>query len=218
MRRPVGPNVRSTDRDAAAPSPTATLSREFYARQTAAVAEDLLGRVLVHLDHGVRRAGRIVETEAYVGSHDLACHASKGRTARTEVLFGPPGHAYVYLIYGMYHCFNAVTEREGHASAVLVRALAPLEGCLGSTQGPGRLCRALGLTRAQNRMDLTSSEVTIEAGVPVASRAIARGPRIGVDYAGAWAREPLRFWIRDDPHVSRGAAARSTGRRGKDRP
>lgn len=181
------------------------LTREFYARKTVTVAKDLLGRVLVHVDGGVRRAGRIVETEAYVGEHDLACHASKGRTARTEVLFGPPGHAYVYLIYGMYDCFNAVTEEEGHASAVLVRALAPLDNCLGTTNGPGRLCRALHVTRAQNRRDLTDPEsvITIEEGTPVSARKIGRGPRVGVDYSGDWAHKPLRFWVKDDPHVSR---------------
>lgn len=179
------------------------LPRDFYARKTVAVAKDLLGRVLVHDDGGVRRAGRIVETEAYVGPHDLACHASKGRTARTDVMFGPAGHAYVYLIYGMYDCFNVVTEREGFAAAVLVRGVAPIEGCLGKTDGPGKTCRAMRITRAQNRLDLTGSALVIEEGEPVSSRRIERGPRIGVDYAGDWAHEPLRFWIRDDPHVSR---------------
>lgn len=181
------------------------LPREFYARKTIVVAKDLLGRVLVHVDDGVRRAGRIVETEAYVGPHDLACHAAKGRTGRTDVMFGHPGHAYVYLIYGMYDCFNVVTEREGHPAAVLVRALAPIEGCLGKTDGPGKLCRALHVTRAQNRLDLTdqASPLTIEEGTRVSPRKIARGPRIGVDYAGPWAHEELRFWVDDDPHVSR---------------
>ena len=181
------------------------MEREFYARKTVVVARALLGRVLVHDDDGVRRSGRIVETEAYVGEHDLACHASKGRTARTDVMFGHPGHAYVYLIYGMYDCFNVVTEREGHASAVLIRALAPLEGCLGKTDGPGKLCRALHITRAENRVDLTAPEsrLRIEEGTPVSARKIAKGPRVGVDYAGAWAHQPLRFWIEGDPHVSR---------------
>jgi DNA-3-methyladenine glycosylase len=185
------------------------LGREFYARRTVTVARALLGRVLVHVEiragERVRRAGRIVETEAYVGEHDLACHASKGRTLRTEVMFGPPGHAYVYLIYGMHHCFNVVTEREGHASAVLVRALAPLEGCLGETDGPGKLCRALGITRALDKVDVTDpgGPVFLEEGAPTPARAIATGPRIGVDYAGDWAERPLRFWIAGDRHVSR---------------
>lgn len=203
------------------------LAREFYARKTVSVARALLGRVLVHVDSSapegaqpVRRAGRIVETEAYVGPHDLACHASKGRTARTEVMFGPPGHAYVYLIYGMYDCFNVVTEREGHASAVLVRALAPIEGCLGETDGPGKLCRALRLTRAQNRVDLTDPDgpLYLEEGAPISPRKIACGPRIGVDYAGEWAHQPLRFWIDGEPHVSRArgpSARREPARRAR---
>lgn len=181
------------------------LEREFYARKTIVVAKDLLGRVLVHVDGGVRRAGRIVETEAYIGPHDLACHASKGRTARTDVMFGHPGHAYVYLIYGMYHCFNVVTEREGYPSAVLVRALAPIEGCIGATNGPGKLCRALNVTKAENRLDLTdpASPLVIEEGTPVSRRKIARGPRIGIDYAGDWVHEELRFWVDGDQFVSR---------------
>lgn len=164
----------------------------FYDRDTTVVARDLLGRILVH---GERR-GRIVETEAYVGEHDLACHASKGRTARTAVMFGPPGRAYVYLIYGMHHCFNVVTEAEGHASAVLIRGLAPLEGETLVGNGPGRLCRALGIDRSLDGHDLTEPPLTLLPGTPVPARRIARGARIGVDYAGEWAKAPLRFWVR----------------------
>jgi len=178
------------------------LPRDFYLRKTITVARDLLGRVLVHRDGDVRRAGVIVETEAYIGPHDLACHASKGRTQRTDVMFGPPGHAYVYLIYGMYDCFNVVTERVGYAAAVLVRAVAPLEGCEGTTDGPGKLCRAMHITRALNRFDLTNSALVIEEGRAVSSRRVSKGPRIGVDYAGEWAHEELRFWVKGDPHVS----------------
>ena len=192
------------------------LPREFYARPAIVVARALLGRVLVHVDQGVRRAGRIVETEAYVGPHDLACHASKGRTARTEPMFGPPGYAYVYLIYGMYDCFNVVCAREGYPAAVLVRALAPLEGCLGDTDGPGKLCRALQITvRADNRADLCGASTTfIEPGVPLSPRAIVRGPRIGVGYAGVWSERPLRFLGKDEPWVSGVGAAMKRRRAG----
>ncbi len=154
--------------------------------------------------------GRIVETEAYVGEHDLACHAAKGRTPRTEVLFGPPGRAYIYLIYGMYHCFNVVTDVEGVASAVLVRAVEPVEGLSpeARTDGPGRLCRALGLSLAHNRWDLTSERLHLEAGTAVPETGVERGPRIGVDYAGEWALEPYRLWVRGSQHVSRPATRR----------
>ncbi|WP_309892446.1 DNA-3-methyladenine glycosylase [Archangium sp.] len=182
----------------------------FYARPALTVARELLGARLVVDEGGWRRVGRIVETEAYVGEHDLACHASKGRTSRTEVLFGPPGRAYVYLIYGMYHCFNTVTDVEGVASAVLVRAVEPVEGLAPQvrTDGPGRLCRALGLTLVHNRGDLRSDGLHIEAGPPVPEAQVARGPRIGVDYAGHWAQEPYRLWLRDSQHVSRPPAPR----------
>ena len=183
------------------------LPRSFYERPAVDVARDLLGRTLVHVDAGVRRSGRIVETEAYVGAHDLACHASKGRTARTEVMFGRGGHAYVYLIYGMYDCFNVVTDGEGHPSAVLIRALAPLENCLRATDGPGKLCLALAITRAQNKLDLLGDELFVEPSDPPPSRALAKGPRIGVDYSGRWATRHLRFWIRRDPWVSDASAA-----------
>lgn len=178
------------------------LPRSFYERPAIDVARDLLGHTLVHVDRGVRRSGRIVETEAYVGAHDLACHASKGRTARTDVMFGRGGHAYVYLIYGMYDCFNVVTDRRGHPSAVLVRALSPLENCLRTTDGPGKLCRALAITRVHDGLDLRGDELFIERAEAAASRSIAKGPRIGVDYARHWAKRHLRFWIRDDPWVS----------------
>jgi DNA-3-methyladenine glycosylase len=180
------------------------LPRAFYDRPALIVARDLLGQVLIHEAGGRRRAGRIVETEAYVGPQDLACHASKGRTARTEVMFGPPGHAYMFLIYGMYWCFNVVTGAEGVAAAVLVRALEPLEGLRPGvrTDGPGRLCRALGIARAHNGADLSGRVLRIESGPPVSPRRRERGPRIGVDYAGPWAAKPYRFWIRGNPYVS----------------
>lgn len=176
----------------------------FYSRPALTVARELLGKTLVHQLPTGRREGRIVETEAYVSEQDLACHASKGRTPRTEVLFGPPGRAYVYFIYGMYYCFNVVAEPEGVAAAVLVRALEPLGGIAAelATDGPGKLCRAMGITREQNREDLRGDRLFIEDAPVLARSQIERGPRIGVDYAGAWALRPYRFWIRANPYVS----------------
>lgn len=185
--------------------PSDKLPRRFYDRPALAVARDLLGKVLVMDVPGDRRSARIVEVEAYVGEYDLACHAAKGRTARTEVLFGPPGHAYVYLIYGMHHCFNVVTSREGRAAAVLVRGVEPLEGFPPKvrTDGPGRLCDALGITLRNNRADLLGDQLFLLDAPRVPATRVARGPRIGVDYAGEWAGKPYRLWIRDHPHVSR---------------
>jgi len=181
------------------------LSRAFYARPALLVAPELLGKVLVLDEGGTRRAGRIVEVEAYVGEHDLACHASKGRTPRTDVLFGPPARAYVFLVYGMHHCFNVVTDEEGVASACLVRGLEPIEGIPphARTDGPGKLCRAMGITLAHNRLELTGDTVFLEDAPPLTRRRIARGPRIGVDYAGRWARKPYRFWERGSRFVSK---------------
>jgi DNA-3-methyladenine glycosylase len=179
------------------------LPEAFYARPARVVARALLGKVLVH----GRRAGRIVETEAYVGPEDLACHASRGRTRRTELLWGPPGRAYVYFVYGMHWCFNAVTGREGLAAAVLVRGLEPLAGLPAGVRldGPARLCRALGIDGAENGADLVHSSLQILDAPGVGAGMVARGPRIGVDYAGAWAAHPLRFWVVGSPGVSRGA-------------
>jgi len=142
--------------------------------------------------------------------HDLACHASRGRTARTEILWGPPGRAYVYFIYGMHWCFNAVTGPEGRPSAVLVRGLEAVAGFDGpvSLDGPGRLCRALDITGAENGLDLATSGLRILDAPAIAGRAVERGPRIGVDYAEEWAERPLRFWVRDSPGVSRGRRPR----------
>jgi DNA-3-methyladenine glycosylase len=180
------------------------ITRPFYNRPALEVARELLGQRLVRAVDGQVRVGIIVETEAYVGEHDLACHASKGRTPRTEVMFGPPGHAYVYLVYGMHHCFNAVTGPEGEAAAVLVRAVAPVAGLEGRTDGPGRLAKAFGFSRVHTGMDLCGGETLwLEEGEPVSSRRVARGPRVGVDYAGEWARQPYRRWVKDSPWVSR---------------
>jgi DNA-3-methyladenine glycosylase len=140
-------------------------------------------------------AGKIVEVEAYVGPQDKACHASKGRTQRTDVMFGPGGVAYVYLIYGMYHCLNVVTEREEFPSAILIRAI-EIDGEL--IDGPGRLCRALQIDRRLNRVDLTIGESLWfeDRGISMKRRDVRTHPRIGVDYAGEWAKKPWRFRLR----------------------
>src|SRR4249920_2485098 len=123
------------------------LARDFYVRRTLTVARELIGMHLVRMYRGRQLVGRIVETEAYQGPQDLAAHSARGRTERNEVMFGPPGHAYVYLIYGMWFCMNVVTEREGHASAVLLRALEPVQNVTGNSRGPGLLCRAMGIDK-----------------------------------------------------------------------
>jgi DNA-3-methyladenine glycosylase len=179
-------------------TPPTRLPRAFYARPTLEVAPDLLGLWLVHELPDGRRAGRIVEVEAYVGTDDLASHASRGRTARTDVMFGPPGHAYVYLIYGMHHCFNVVTEADGTAGAVLIRALEPGAGVEDRVDGPGRLCRALAIDRSHNHLDLTDESdgplwLERRPGAPVET--IATSARIGVAYAGEWAARPYRFYL-----------------------
>ena len=179
------------------------LPREFYDRDTIAVAHDLLGKCLVHRNKGVTRVGRIVEVEAYLGPHDLAAHSARGLTPRTRVMFGPPGHAYVYLIYGIYCCMNVVTQAEGKASAVLLRALEPVRNVEGRTQGPGLLCRAMGIDRQLNGHDLTSTGFYIASDGFAASAKIVKRPRIGVDYAGHWAKRLLRFYLRGNPYVSR---------------
>ena len=179
------------------------LPRQFYDRDTTLVARELLGKLLVHQAGGVIRVGKIVETEAYLGEHDLAAHSSKGRTRRTEIMFGPPGYAYVYFIYGMYYCVNVVTERAGHASAVLLRAVEPVKNLEGRTSGPGLLCRAMKIDKALNGHDLLSDDFFIAAPETVEEIPIVKGPRIGVAYAKHWARRHLRFYLKGNPHVSR---------------
>ncbi len=179
------------------------LPRSFYNRDTREVAQDLLGKYLFHQSNHVKRIGKIVEVEAYLGPHDLAAHSAKGRTERTNVMFGPPGHAYVYLIYGMYHCMNVVTEREGHASAVLLRAIEPVQNVEGRTQGPGLLCRALEIDRRLNAHDLLSDDFYIGAPTGIEIFSTIKRPRIGVDYAKHWAKRHLRFYIKGNPFVSR---------------
>ena len=175
------------------------LPASFFARDAEIVAEELLGTVIVRAG----RRARIVETEAYLGPHDLACHSAKGRTKRTEIMFGPPGVAYVYLIYGMYDMLNFVTG-DHSGQAVLIRAAEPL---LGFDQGqrldgPGKLARALGITtREDNGVVLGSPALSVWPGP--APKRFFRGPRIGVDYAGEWRDEPLRFCDADSRHISR---------------
>jgi DNA-3-methyladenine glycosylase len=179
------------------------LPRLFYDRDAVAVARDLLGKHLVHHSEDVERIARIVEVEAYLGPHDLAAHSAKGLTPRTRVMFGPPGHAYVYLIYGMYHCMNVVTEREGHAAAVLLRAVEPVRNIEGRTQGPGLLCRAMRIDKRLNGHDLLSDDFYIADAGSRRRMTIVKRPRIGVDYAGHWARRLLRFYIAGNEFVSR---------------
>lgn len=178
------------------------LDRDFYRGDTITVAQHLLGTRLVREHEGVRRVGRIVEVEAYLGPHDLAAHSSKGETARTRVMFGEAGHAYVYMIYGMHFCMNVVTEG-GKGAAVLLRALEPVQNLVGRTQGPALLCQAMGIDRRLNGVDLLGGELYIERDEPAARVRVVKRPRIGVDYAGAWARRLLRFYIRDSVFVSR---------------
>ncbi|MFH0909850.1 MAG: DNA-3-methyladenine glycosylase [bacterium] len=179
------------------------LPRSFYDRDTILVARELLGKFLVHIDRDVKRVGRIVETEAYLGPHDLAAHSAKGRTERTKVMFGPPGFAYVYMIYGMHFCMNVVTQREGHASAVLLRAVEPVKQVCGRTQGPGLLCKAMHIDKRLNGHDLLSRNFHIAAGADTAPFTTVKRPRIGVDYAGPWAKRHLRFYIKGNEHVSK---------------
>lgn len=194
------------DLPAAATDPA--IDRAFFRRDAETVARALLGATLtVAGPDGVRRV-RLVETEAYVGPHDAACHAARGRTARTAVMFGAAGHAYVYLIYGLHHLLNVVTGPEGDAQAVLLRAGEPMADDAGwrACRGPGLLARHLGLARADNGVDLCAGadrpggRAWFEPGAPPAR--IGVSPRIGVAYAGEWAAAPLRFFDADSPAVS----------------
>jgi len=184
--------------------PVARLPAAFFARPAPEVARALLGQVLVRREAGgLRRAARIVEAEAYHGPDDQASHARRGPTPRAAIMFGPPGVAYVYLIYGQSHCLNVVTGTPGEPSAVLLRAAEPLVGCLHSTRGPGNLCRALGITRARHDgMDLTAGgELWLERG-PAPARILAT-PRINVASAGPrWAGRRWRFAVAGSGWVS----------------
>jgi DNA-3-methyladenine glycosylase len=179
------------------------LPRSFYDRDTVLVAQELLGKCLVHVSGGVERIGRIVEVEAYLGPHDLAAHSARGLTQRTQVMFGPPGHAYVYLIYGMYYCMNVVTQPAGVASAVLLRAMEPVKNVEGRTQGPGLLCKAMHIDKRLNGRDLVSEDYHIAASAEPEDFTIVKRPRIGVAYAGRWAKRLLRFYIKGNSFISK---------------
>jgi DNA-3-methyladenine glycosylase len=208
----------------------AVLPRSFYRRPSLEVAPDLLGRTLVRmLPDGTRLSGRIVEAEAY-RQDDPASHSYRGRTTRTEVMFGPPGRLYVYFTYGMHFCMNVVTAPEGEGSAVLLRAVEPLEGLdrmaerRGVSQprllcsGPGRLCQAFAVGREQNGADLVAGpELRVEAGTPVAREEVLAGPRVGLSVA---LERPWRFVVATSRYLSRGprvTPAEPPRRRGRSR-
>jgi DNA-3-methyladenine glycosylase len=190
---------------------TPRLERQFFNRPTIQVARELLGTRLVRVEGGERTAGIIVETEAYIGEEDLGCHASAGYTPRTRVLYGPPGHAYVYFTYGMYWMLNFVAEREGFPAAVLIRGIVPIEGIERIaarrqgrpreqwTDGPGKICIALAINRAQNDTDLCvpEAEIFVELGKNIPDASVTNGPRVGLNgVPEPWKSVPWRFLAR----------------------
>jgi DNA-3-methyladenine glycosylase len=192
------------------------LSQEFFMRGATEVAPLLLGKLLCHRTEEGLVAGMIVETEAYCGPEDDAAHSFGGRpTARTAAMFGPPGRAYVFRIYGMHCCFNVVTAPEGQPQAVLIRALEPVEGLalmekrrgtsdpLQLCSGPGKLCRALDIGMAQYGLALDSEELFLADYRDFSPSQICVSPRVNVDYAEVWRDAPLRFFLKDSPYVSR---------------
>ncbi len=191
------------------------LQRDFYERNALIVARELLGKYMVRETSEGTTIGKIVETEAYMGTIDAAAHSYKGKSSRNEVMFGPGGYAYVYLIYGMYNCFNIVSNTEGTPEAVLIRALEPSEG-IGLMKmrrkteklnnlcsGPGKLCLAMDITRNENGMDLCEDKLYLldNEGVPDAD--VAATPRINIDYAGEAKDYPWRFIIRGNKFISK---------------
>lgn len=190
------------------------ISRSFYEQPTLEVAQQLLGKYLVRKHPDGMIAGRIVETEAYVGPDDKACHASRGRTPRTEIMFGPAGYAYVYFIYGFHHCLNIVTETADYPAAVLIRAVEPVEGIPlmkarrrterlnNLASGPGKLCQAFAIDRSLNGSDVCGNILYVENPAEPAPSILAK-PRVGVDYSGKWKRKLWRFLIRGNEYVSR---------------
>ncbi len=190
------------------------LARSFYEQKTIDVARQLIGKYLVRKHADGTTVGKIVETEAYVGPEDKACHASRGRTARTDVMFGAAGHAYVYFIYGFHNMLNIVTESEGFPAAVLIRAVEPIEGIplmksrrhMTDVQqlasGPGKLCGAFAIDRSLNGIDVCGSVLYLEDHNEPVGKIVSR-PRIGVDYAGRWKNKPFRFLILGNRFVSK---------------
>ena len=194
------------------------LQRPFYQQNILEVSRALLGKILIHESPEGTTAGRIVEVEAYSGPEDRAAHSFGGRrTPRNDVMYGEKGHAYVYLIYGLYNCVNVTSgETPGKPEAVLIRALEPVEGreimekrrgvvtgkVSNLTNGPGRLCMAMGITKAQHKQDLTAPPFYIKDAEPISREAIVEATRIGVDYAGDWKDKPWRFYIRGNSFVS----------------
>lgn len=172
------------------------IERKFFNRNTLIVAKQLLGKYLCRRMNGKIVTVKIIETEAYCGPKDRASHASRGLTPRTKIMFGPPGHVYIYMIYGMYYCLNFVTEKKGYPAAVLIRAIDTENG-----KGPGRLCRELKIDKKLNGVDLTkSNELWVEStswriGEKISQSRIKRGKRIGISYAGKWKDKPWRFYI-----------------------
>lgn len=188
------------------------LVRDFYARPTLEVARQVLGMRLVRMENGQRLAGIIIETEAYIGEEDLGCHAHVGRTQRNQVMYGPPGHAYVYFTYGMHWCLNFVTEREGFPAAVLIRAVVPVEGIemIASrrspqprakwTDGPAKITQAFHIDRQHNGLDLChpQAEICVESGLQIPNHNVTNGPRVGLSSVPEpWKSMPWRFMVQD---------------------
>jgi DNA-3-methyladenine glycosylase len=181
----------------------ARVARSFFTLPAVEVAGGILGMVMVRKIGGVVRRARIVETEAYLGPKDLASHASKGRTKRTEVMFGPPGVAYVYFIYGLHQMFNIITGPPGHAQAILIRAAEPLDGWNADLSGPARFARGFEITAADNRMDLTGNDIHFIIDSPDYRPRIFRTKRVGIDYARHWKNRLLRFIDMNNPIAKR---------------
>lgn len=200
------------------------LEREFYDRDSVTVAKDLLGKLLVHETEGQRMMGKIVEVEAYMGPDDKAAHSyNNRRTSRNEVMYGPGGYAYVFIIYGMYDCMNVVVKEIGTPQAILIRAVEPVDGIermsqyryskdfekltkrekIGLTNGPGKLCRAMRIDRTQNGEDLCGNKLYILEDEKKQSIEMVTSTRINIDYAEEAIHYPWRFYIKNNPYVSK---------------